>query len=65
MPAGTIIKGNNMVIFILGSTTSRHLHLLLESDCRRFIKSLLNRTCEKCLRGHEIEEAGLEVEQSD
>lgn len=48
-----------MVIFMLGNTTGRHL--LLISDCRRFIKSLLKYICEKCLRGHEIEEAGLEV----
>ena len=48
-----------MVIFMLGSTTGRHLHLLLISDCRRFIKSLLQCICEKGLRGSEMEEAGL------
>lgn len=64
LPA-TIIKGSDMVIFMLGSTTGRHLHLLLVSDRRRIIKSLLKCTCEKCLRGHEIEEAGLEVVRRD
>lgn len=54
-----------MAIFMLGSTTGRHRHLLLVSDCRRFIKSLLKSTCEKCLRGHEIEGAGLEVVRRD
>lgn len=54
-----------MVIFMLGNTTGRHLHLLLISDCRRFIKSLLKYTCEKCLRGPQIVGAGLEVVRRD
>lgn len=52
-----------MVISVLGSTTGRHL--LLISDCRRFIKSLSKCICEKRLRGRVTEEAGLEVALCD
>lgn len=51
------------LLFMLGSTTGRHLHVLLVRDCRRFIKSLLRSTCERCLKEWELEEAGLEVVQ--
>lgn len=40
--------------FMQGSTTGRHLHVLLVGDCRRFIKSLLKSTCERCLKEWEI-----------
>lgn len=50
--AAPIIEGTNVAFHMLGSTAGRRLHLLLVRDCRRFIKPLLNCTCEKRLRGH-------------